>query len=1413
MIFQLFRFTALILFFVTLSICLSAQAGTTFQRLYGGTGDDKGYHIISTGNNLLIAGQTTAPGASAPDACLILLDNNGNLLWQKRYGGNSGDAFYYVTEANGGGFLALGTTRSFGQGSADLFVVKTDANGNTIWTRTWGGANDDNPGALLRLADGYMVSGPQSSFGAGIQSFAARLDNNGNTLWEKVYTQDNYCDLRIGYAEADTLFAVGKTAGAACFVKLDANDGTVLYARLLDGNAGDALFSLIPGSDGQFILSESTSSPSGGAVTSQWTCKVNRNGQVLWSKTFTKPGAHIRGNAIAASDDGYLITSQDLSNIAGANPMLHKISKQGFLIWAYSYGGPGADLVYRTVQLPDGGFAAVGYRTVGPGNDDIYLLRTDADGQVDNCCIQALELSVDNFFPIVNAFAPDTLAVPVFNAQNVQAQDMTLVGTDYCAVSGADTTQVSAALCPGQLFYLNGTGYSAPNVLTEGLLSAAGCDSTVVYTLFEVPQPEITRQIDLCPGEVFFVNGVPYSDEGAIVVTIPSPGLCDTIATYIFSFKPVPVKNDTFLLHPGEAVVLNGNTYYAPGIVTDTLPATVGCDTLFVHTLLLDLSFPDTCSKTVSFLKRLGQRGVYERGGAMCASGDGNFYLSGERWTQTLLLKVTPDGDVLWSRTFKPIPSFETVITQLIEDSDGMLAGCGIVNPDSTSPEAYIFRYDPVANTLLWSRYLKQAKPEAFSIVEKSPGGHYYLLVSPQLTQNVDDAELWEINRQTGAAVGALADHYNYGNSDVWNSMVVHDGALYVVGRHIPGPVSVPADLSQVRIGLSRIDTLTDLPVWSRLSHIDSTAKVTIYGSDLLIDDGAILALSTGFDSNGSAQESAFFLQRNTLDGDLIWLRRYHIPGYQVSEAHEIERINDGYLLTGQVLSSTDGWDQIVVKTGFNGNVLWAKKIKAAHYQPSKFFLHNHRSVVKDNVLYLTGMTEDVPSDILLLKMTADGYVSDSCGFVQPVDVQEQVVIDPVNKPIQVPVAQFVVQSYAAPAALSSAEIPSAAYCLRCCDPVLATNTILFCPGDTITLGGNIYTQPGIVIDTIPGGVGCDTIITSILNYVETPGATISITCPDDVDIAISPGAGPVIVAYDLPLVESACTCPGTALDLTEGPLSGQVFPVGTTLVCYAARDSCGNTASCCFEVTIREASGCDVKETSCLSYELLSITQSTPSALTYRIRATNKCAGKLIYTAIQIPDGVAATAPGNNTVFTAQSGRTYDVRNPNYSPFYSVRFKSQADSIANGQSDVFEYTIPGQAPPVYLHITSRLYPQVFYEAFLNTYYCPVLPGTMQNAANRDSKPQTTTNTRRIKVFPNPAQNKIFADLSPWIGMSLHIRLLNSQGQLIREQSVVPGEAPVVIDLEQNFANGLYIIEMTSPEGEKQAVRFVKQSD
>lgn len=235
----------------------------------------------------------------------------------------------------------------------------------------------------------------------------------------------------------------------------------------------------------------------------------------------------------------------------------------------------------------------------------------------------------------------------------------------------------------------------------------------------------------------------------------------------------------------------------------------------------------------------------------------------------------------------------------------------------------------------------------------------------------------------------------------------------------------------------------------------------------------------------------------------------------------------------------------------------------------------------------------------------------------------------------------------------------------------------------------------------------------------------------------------------------------------------------------------------------------CDAKTVDCIKYEILSITKNASGDKTYRIRVTNNCSDKLSYVAFQLPNGITAVGLPNNSTFTSAAGHVYDVRNPNFSPFYSVRFKDQSsDGIANGQADLFEYTLPNTANPSFIHAVARI-GNASRETYLNVFRCTV--GNTFQDPNAEAREEAFTLDAgaETKLFPNPTTGVLFADLTSWEAQEIAVRAFNAQGQVVLQQTLQGNESQQLIEIPGNLPDGVYLFEFSSASGKRQVSKVV----
>jgi hypothetical protein len=141
-----------------------------WNKVFGGTEVDRAYSVQqTTDGGYILTGYTDSFGAGLYDMLLIKTDNTGNQQWMKTFGGTGRDYGHSVQQTMDGGFIAAGYTLSFGAGGDDMYVVKTDANGNEQWSNTYGGSSSDVAFGIRETSDGgFIITGHTLSFGAGV---------------------------------------------------------------------------------------------------------------------------------------------------------------------------------------------------------------------------------------------------------------------------------------------------------------------------------------------------------------------------------------------------------------------------------------------------------------------------------------------------------------------------------------------------------------------------------------------------------------------------------------------------------------------------------------------------------------------------------------------------------------------------------------------------------------------------------------------------------------------------------------------------------------------------------------------------------------------------------------------------------------------------------------------------------------------------------------------------------------------------------------------------------------------------------------------------------------------------------------------------------------------------------------------
>jgi hypothetical protein len=173
---------------------------TLWTRTYGGTTMDVGQSVAQTADGgYIVAGATFSYGAGMVDVYLIKTDSVGDTAWTRTYGDSDFDGGESVAQTSDGGYIVTGYTESYGAGMEDAYLIKADSLGDTLWTNTFGGNDEDWGYSVTQTADGgYIIAGWTSSYGAGMVDFyLIKTDPLGVGIQEKQDKRQAARDIRL----------------------------------------------------------------------------------------------------------------------------------------------------------------------------------------------------------------------------------------------------------------------------------------------------------------------------------------------------------------------------------------------------------------------------------------------------------------------------------------------------------------------------------------------------------------------------------------------------------------------------------------------------------------------------------------------------------------------------------------------------------------------------------------------------------------------------------------------------------------------------------------------------------------------------------------------------------------------------------------------------------------------------------------------------------------------------------------------------------------------------------------------------------------------------------------------------------------------------------------------------------------
>lgn len=353
-----------------------------WNKTFGGLFMDSASSVQqTTDGGYILAGSTQSYGAGEIDAWLVKTDATGNEMWNKTFGGTSNDFASFVQQTKDCGYIIAGETWSSG-GIIGAWLIKTDAEGNERWNKTFGGRVDSANSVQQTSDGGYIIAG----------TLLIKTDANGSQQWSKTLdertlgsnvkqTSDGgYVLVGIKFSnnskpEPDGTYRIQEDAW---LIKIDAS-GNEEWNSTLGGIHDDSANSVAQTNDEGYSLAGSTSSY-GAGQNDAWLIKTDAKGNEMWNKTFGGMFYDYAFSVQQTPDEGYILAGSTKSYGAIFDAWLIKTNVSGNMQWSKIIGGAKSDEARSVLPTHDGGYILAGSTSsYGAGLGDAWLIKVGGE--------------------------------------------------------------------------------------------------------------------------------------------------------------------------------------------------------------------------------------------------------------------------------------------------------------------------------------------------------------------------------------------------------------------------------------------------------------------------------------------------------------------------------------------------------------------------------------------------------------------------------------------------------------------------------------------------------------------------------------------------------------------------------------------------------------------------------------------------------------------------------------------------------------------------------------------------------------------------------------------------------------------------------------------------------------------------
>jgi hypothetical protein len=381
------------------SVVFAQAPDTLWTRHYGTDLNDKCSKVLSTadGGAIIIGSSSQWPDILA-QALVLRVNSDGEVQWQRSFGGIGADVFTDAVSTEDGGYMLVGNTSTISNGFSDFWLLRVDHNGDSLWSRHYGGTDTEGCSAITRTSDfGYLLAGiilPSELECCAV--LVIKVNSEGDSLWSYSYSDS------LDWIAEDVLetpdggvvifgshYRQIQDVVGPCFSLIKLNsEGLFEWSQdyCVSQSPGSLPFSMgakmDKTDDGGYLLGGSylyTSHGEIGLWNDAWVVKVDEEGEVEWETLCGQRYDDQFADVVATETGNYLgVGWREAQNHAPYDVYLVSLNSSGDTLWTKTIGGDSSETAECVVEASDG-FIYVGGSTwaYGQGDSDIWLIKLD----------------------------------------------------------------------------------------------------------------------------------------------------------------------------------------------------------------------------------------------------------------------------------------------------------------------------------------------------------------------------------------------------------------------------------------------------------------------------------------------------------------------------------------------------------------------------------------------------------------------------------------------------------------------------------------------------------------------------------------------------------------------------------------------------------------------------------------------------------------------------------------------------------------------------------------------------------------------------------------------------------------------------------------------------------------------------